>query len=371
MGDPFKHVQAGQALEIPAPAYNAMVDAARAHRHQQQIGGQAKPVGRQGDLILVRNDTGGAMTRLAVLGIDGPVIDPGDNADEFLNRVVVSGVEPIQGEHEGRFVILAEPLANGAIGRGYVSGLCPALIYVEDAASEGYRFATIEEAETASLLAATSGSAEIVWKAAGTGTVLGIVRLGGVGAGGQIYWAKATANWHNAAGNGCYVDCNPCADAAGTSPDTGTTLRVYLPRCGASDPNVEADQVIGYTSGADGSYVAATGYLDAAIGTIRMWSLNTGDPPAGWSECDSGGAGNVTGLAGRFPRGKDSGLAVGDTGGTTQHCHAMYREVASPPCPDVQIDEAPYNTIHLSAGQTSHLPPWCVVRFIERYDNSA
>jgi hypothetical protein len=34
-GDPFRHVQAGEPLRVSATAYNAMLDAALAHRQSQ------------------------------------------------------------------------------------------------------------------------------------------------------------------------------------------------------------------------------------------------------------------------------------------------------------------------------------------------
>ena len=194
---------------------------------------------------------------------------------------------------------------------------------------------------------------------------------------GALGWARATDSWHAAAGHGSYVDCQPCADAAGTDLDTDILLRIYLPRAPATDPNVEVDQVIGYVAAADGVHVAVTGYLDDAIGTIRMWSIDTGDPPAGWTECDSTGDGNVTGLAGTFPVAKKADDedfdTVGNTGNTGQksHCHALAKDASSPPCGKIDIEEGTWQTVELSIQPTDHLPPWCVVRFIERYDNSA
>jgi len=194
---------------------------------------------------------------------------------------------------------------------------------------------------------------------------------------GSLGWAKAAGSWHNVAGHGSYVDCRPCADAAGGDPQTDILLRIYLPRAPGTDPNVEADQVIGYVAASDGVHVAVTGYLDAAIGTIRMWSIDTGDPPAGWTECDSSGDGNVTGLEGTFPVAKkaaDSDFdTVGETGnlGGKTHCHALARDASSPPCGSVHVDEGAWQTTYLSVSTADHLPPWCVVRFIERYDNSA
>ncbi len=78
-------------------------------------------------------------------------------------------------EHVGRFVILAEPLADGEIGRAFAHGVCPVKINVED---ESHTFADIEDAQTHYLKSGTSGAAQILWAESGTGEVWAIVRLG-------------------------------------------------------------------------------------------------------------------------------------------------------------------------------------------------
>ena len=106
-----------------------------------------------------------------------------------------------------------------------------------------------------------------------------------------------------------------------------------------------------------------------------MWSVNTGDPPAGWSECNAGGSGNVTNLEGRFPVGKYASYSDWDTvnksGGTRarDHCHAMQKDASSPPCTAITILEGSGISRGISMAKTIS-PPYCVVRFIERIDNS-
>jgi len=121
MADHMKKVQSGNPLVIPAQAYNAFIDAAVDYRHRTaHIGQKAEPSSRQAGIILVRNDSGSDQNRLAVLGIDTPIIDPASNDSEFKNRVALSCVTPAADTHEGKFVILAEPIASGKIGRAYV-----------------------------------------------------------------------------------------------------------------------------------------------------------------------------------------------------------------------------------------------------------
>ncbi|MFW6145745.1 MAG: hypothetical protein ACOC7R_00260 [Planctomycetota bacterium] len=193
-----------------------------------------------------------------------------------------------------------------------------------------------------------------------------------------LRWMKAAAHWINAPANGSYVRAHPCADATGTDADTEVMLKVALPRTPGTDPNVVADQVIGCLAAADGALVAVTGYLDDAIGTIRLWALDA-DPPEGWSECIPGGtpghgAPRVEHLKGAFPVGRDVDHGemntVDEAGGTTSHCHTLRRDNEPECCSVIQIDEGTWNSVTLGLSGSAHLPPYCVVRFIERVDNS-
>jgi len=169
MSDALRKVQAGQKLVIPAAAYNAFIDAAVDYRRRTaRIGQKAEPSQRQASIVLVRNDSGGDLNRLAVLGIDSPVIDPAANEDEFKNRVALVGVTPAENTHEGRFVVLVEPIAAGKIGRAYAAGVCPVRIDVPDEGHK-YPFAEIADGVTENLKAAHYGSAAILWREGGTG----------------------------------------------------------------------------------------------------------------------------------------------------------------------------------------------------------
>jgi len=179
MSDALQKVQSGQKLVIPAAAYNSFIDAAVDYRRRTaQIGQKAEPAQRQASIVLVRNDSGSDQNRLAVLGIDSPIIDPVTNEDEFKNRVALSCVTPAENTHEGKFVVLAEPIATGKIGRAYAAGVCPAQIVVLDEDAEAYQHADIFDAYAGGLFATPNGSASILWKEEGTGLKWAVVRFG-------------------------------------------------------------------------------------------------------------------------------------------------------------------------------------------------
>jgi len=128
----------------------------------------------------------------------------------------------------------------------------------------------------------------------------GVDTTGDMGGVGDLY-GKVTANWTNVAGNGSYVDCNPCKDKSGTDPDTGVTVRVYLFRCGQNgDPNVREGDVIAYRLGIDGEAICTSGHMDAPIGAVATTRIVT-DPRIGrgWQI--------YAGMGGRVPAGYVSG----------------------------------------------------------------
>ena len=114
----LKKVKPGDPLVIPAVVYNTFVDAARDYLDRRNDQAQeAHPAARHSGIVLVRNDLDPPQPaeRFWVLGIDGPVISPSDNLEEFSNRVVLSGAVPWISTYRDRFVVLLEPVATGGI----------------------------------------------------------------------------------------------------------------------------------------------------------------------------------------------------------------------------------------------------------------
>ena len=178
MSSALRKVRSGDPLVIPAAAYNAFIDAALDFRQRTaHLGQGSQPSFSQASIVLVRNDSGSNQNRMAVLGVDAPIIDPSANEEEFRNRVALSCVTPEEGTHEGRFVVLAEPIANGKIGRAYAAGVCPVKIDVPDEEHE-WRYAEIADGITGNLKVSMQGSATILWRAGGTGVQWAVIRLG-------------------------------------------------------------------------------------------------------------------------------------------------------------------------------------------------
>jgi len=168
-------VQRGQEWKPSASAHNAFVDTSEYVEELRRSGGAG--VGRAGsgtNVVQVRNDSGVDRDRVDVLGIDGPVIDPADNLPAFKNGIVLKGVTPSEPTHEGCFVVLLQPLADGRIGWGMVSGVTVAKVdYTE---STG-RCAEVKDGDAGSLRAVPSGSAFILWPRSGTGVEWAVILL--------------------------------------------------------------------------------------------------------------------------------------------------------------------------------------------------
>ena len=186
MGDYLRKVAAGQPLEIPAPAYNAFVDTVHAVRQMGQFGSASAVRGSlPPGLVYVRNDTGAAIAVHAVLGIGGAVYEP-DNADPdtqetmaFRTQVVLKGVSPTTA-HRGKFVVAAEPIGDGEIGRGFIAGAC--VLKINGADDSDLQFAEVTPGSTAHLTLSASGSAQVLMSERDFGVTTfpqwAIVRLG-------------------------------------------------------------------------------------------------------------------------------------------------------------------------------------------------
>lgn len=105
----------------------------------------------------------------------------------------------------------------------------------------------------------------------------GSVRFRG-GIVGEGWWAKASGDWVDVAGNyQSYVDCVVCTDKDGTELVPSQTVRIYLPRNSVMDPNVRADDVIHFYLDLNGTAICDDPFvMDLPIGSKR--ELLAGDP---------------------------------------------------------------------------------------------
>lgn len=178
MSDPLRKVRSGDPLRIPAGAYNAFIDAAHFARRIDADAQVESARDRTGEhLVLVRNESGDDLPRFGVLGINGPIIEPGSggNTNEFKRRAAIIGAAiTTTDEFIGRFVVAREPIPSGRIGLAVVRGVTPAVINIADV--EHTHADT--EAESQFLRSGFTGAARILWKEEGTDQKLAIIEIG-------------------------------------------------------------------------------------------------------------------------------------------------------------------------------------------------
>lgn len=191
MTNPFRKVQPGEPLEIPAQAWNRVADAVLAHEAGNPSGsGYAWP-----ESVLVRNDSGTDVDRFGVLEVSEPLILPADNLPEFQRQTALSGVTP-SGTDNAVLAILLEPAADGEIARAVLDGLVVVQVDVSDA---GHGFADASTGDTAKLTSQSAASPQqILWKESGTGTKWALLRMSSIpsvtSSGGGIEVKEADSN---------------------------------------------------------------------------------------------------------------------------------------------------------------------------------
>ena len=178
--DPLAKVMPGQPLRIPASAYNAFVDAAKATRGVRQDATGQPSREQTAALTPIKNTSGVTIPRFGVLGVDGPLFTPSDALESFKRRIALTGSTPSDASHTGKFVIALEPIAPGAIGMACALGLCAVQIEFPPDDGRERRFADIADGVTGNLKAGDSGAATIVWRETGSGVRWAIIRLGGL-----------------------------------------------------------------------------------------------------------------------------------------------------------------------------------------------
>ena len=166
----FQHVRAGEPLVISAGAYNAMLDAAQAHRNRRI---NLAPQGSGFDSLFVHvvNETGKVLPRFSVVGLDAPLQTLDE--DEFCNRIVFKGAVPKK-KHRGKFAVIQQDAAPEQVVRACVYGATVAKIQSSSFASE-IKYCDIKENETEYLT--SGGHTEVLWS--DTSSQWAIIRIGG------------------------------------------------------------------------------------------------------------------------------------------------------------------------------------------------
>lgn len=150
----------GQPWRPSAALHNATVEIINERKAGDTRGGDGSGAGgRSRSIVRIKNASGSDVGIGGVLGVDGPVFGPDDNAAEFKSNLTLLGGEPAEDDHRGKFVVAIEPIANGAIGRAVDVGTVVCRII----AGDDDLFADIEHESVEHLRGADAGAAVILW----------------------------------------------------------------------------------------------------------------------------------------------------------------------------------------------------------------
>ncbi|HRS71426.1 MAG: hypothetical protein OEV87_01225 [Phycisphaerae bacterium] len=207
-----KHVTAGEKFRFGAQTYNELNGLIEKDR-LSGLSMQAKGARGNNDFVLVKNISGTDIGRFGILGIAGIVFDPQTALPAFVSRTVFTGEMPTESHQTGRFLICAEPIKNGAIGRAWADGIVTTRLFVQDAS---HNYATVKPDDTTQLISADQGLCYILYKEAGTGQKWAVLRYGSTG--NSLRWAFCSED----AGFGNTLDCFLDTDG------TGTLVTVYF-----------------------------------------------------------------------------------------------------------------------------------------------
>lgn len=163
----MRKVKPGDPLRIPADTFNALIDAADAHRRAavSLSGPDAGSGFSPGIPVTVRNTSGADRDRFAILEITGMALTPADNPRQFQSRPVFTLGLPKP--DSTKLVILQEPIVAGRAGHGLISGVSAVRIDMTDAA---HAFAKPIDGDPTKLVSSAAGPFRILYAESGTGT---------------------------------------------------------------------------------------------------------------------------------------------------------------------------------------------------------
>lgn len=220
-------VRSGEKFEVMASTWNAFIDAANFTKMMRQnTRGGGVSSGLDVGIVNVQNATENQQYRFGALVIDNIAVPPETSEDEFTSCApLYLCIQATESNKDKPFVVLLEPLAPGATGRGMLIGTTPAQVNVLDE-THGYIEPSTDSGSSGALQSSETGFGRILWKESGTGTKWALVQLGcgGAGGGGQDSYLCKVESYESS--DGYEVTVYPSYDIEG--PSLGRA-RLFVP----------------------------------------------------------------------------------------------------------------------------------------------
>lgn len=178
MADPLRRVVAGEPLEIPAPAWNTLMDIAR-ERKLARLPVESAPRGGASDAIMIRVKNTGEVDipRFGPVRLEAPLFTRTESPASFNAIEAVRGRAPAGPADLVSLAIAFEPIPAGAVGRVVTAGCAVTKVDVVDPDAW---FAGCTD-DPAALQACQGGPVEILWRESGaSGVKWAVVRLQGL-----------------------------------------------------------------------------------------------------------------------------------------------------------------------------------------------
>ncbi len=142
---------------------------------------------RSPTIVKVLNDTEDPLQQGAIVGLGEPVILPADNEMEFIRNIAFNIVSP----EPGRWGVLQSPVAAGEITTAIVSGIAACKVNVTSGTYPNLFADAVPDDFSELHVDDHLGNAQILWKAAGTGSQWAVVRIGNPAP--KNYFGKTTS----------------------------------------------------------------------------------------------------------------------------------------------------------------------------------
>lgn len=159
-GSVIRTRSAGDPLQIQASEWNAIAKVVNRYMSTNDDGRTGPRDFRSPCEVPCKNVANEDLGFPAIVEIVGLVFDPSENVEGWKHRFYVKVAAPSEPQHNSRFAITQQPMADGKFGFVATSGLSPAVVRIDNRAHE---YAEPIDGDTTKLKSARGGPFKLVY----------------------------------------------------------------------------------------------------------------------------------------------------------------------------------------------------------------